>query len=109
MTELASKSCADLGELTALKGEDAEKLRAELAEGWKISGDTLKRRYKTKSFAPALRMANVVGFLAEKEGHHPDISLGWGYVEVEFTTHDVGGLSEKDFICAAKLDAMELG
>ena len=58
--------------------------------------------------AKALMLVNAVGYLAEAQGHHPDIKLGWGYAEVSFTTHSVGGLSENDFICAAKLDAMGL-
>ncbi len=62
-----------------------------------------------KGYAPAHMLANAAAFLAEREGHHPDISFGWGWCEVTFWTHTVGGLSDNDFICAAKLDALVTG
>lgn len=108
MTDLAQKNCDDLGTLEKLGKEGAASFLGHLDSGWTLDGDTLTRRYKTSKFAPALMMANAVGYVAEDQGHHPDMALGWGYLEVKFTTHDVGGLSEKDFICAAKLDAMGL-
>ena len=74
--------------------------------GWELSADAKKisRTYKFKNFKEALAFANKVGAIAEEEGHHPDIELGWGRVRVELSTHAIGGLSENDFIVAAKIN-----
>ena len=110
MTALADKHCTDLPKGTpALTDTEAAALLDQLGEGWWIEGDTLSCRFKTRNFALALEIANRIGELAEAEDHHPDIKLGWGYCEAGFTTHSVGGLSENDFICAARIDALGLG
>jgi len=62
-----------------------------------------------KGYAKAVYHANLAAWLADREGHHPDVAFGWGYCEVTFTTHDLNGLSENDFICAAKLDRLLAG
>lgn len=82
-------------------------LLTELPE-WSVSegSDLIGRDFRFKGFLPALSFANAIGWMAEQEGHHPDLELGWGYVRVRFSTHDVGGLSRNDFICAAKVDAL---
>lgn len=66
----------------------------------------LIREFKFKNFAEALAFVNRVGALAENEGHHPDISFGWGYANIKLFTHAIDGLSENDFILAAKIDAL---
>ncbi len=66
----------------------------------------ISRRFVFKNFAEALAFVNKVGALAESESHHPDISFGWGYVTINLSTHAVDGLSENDFIMAAKIDAV---
>ena len=66
----------------------------------------LFKDFEFKDFAGALAFVNKVGELAEEQGHHPDITFGWGYAEVQLSTHDVGGLSRNDFILAAKIDAI---
>lgn len=73
---------------------------------WRLSHDarTLTRDFSFPNFAEALAFVNQVGAIAESEGHHPDIALGWGKVTVSLTTHAIGGLSENDFIVAAKID-----
>lgn len=85
-------------------------VRQELAElpGWILSEDasTISRRFEFKGFAKAVEMANLAAWLGNKQGHHPDISFGWGYCEVAFTTHDSGGVTENDLICAARLNAL---
>lgn len=75
---------------------------------WKLSDDgkKIRRLFKFPDFAAALKFVNEVGRLAESEGHHPDIYFTWGKVEIELYTHAVGGLSENDFILAAKIDAL---
>lgn len=64
----------------------------------------ITRRFEVKGFARAMQLANLAGWLGEREGHHPDIRFGWGYCEVTFTTHAADGLTDNDLICAAKLD-----
>ncbi|MEY8096380.1 4a-hydroxytetrahydrobiopterin dehydratase [Falsihalocynthiibacter sp. S25ZX9] len=112
MTEvcmLSDKSCAPcqgIGE--AMELSVAQGMMAQLADGWVLADDgkSLTREYRFKGFAKAVYMANTAAFLADQQGHHPDVSFGWGYCRVLFTSHELGGLSENDFICAAKLDQM---
>lgn len=80
-------------------------LRIEL-EGWKdFDGKQIEKVYKFKNFKEALAFVNRVGDIAESEGHHPDINLyGWNKVKLTLSTHAIGGLSENDFILAAKID-----
>ena len=81
-------------------------LAADLS-GWEIvSGRSLRKNFKFPNFAAALAEVNRIGAIAEAEGHHPDILLGWGKVQVEISTHAIAGLSENDFILAAKIDAI---
>jgi 4a-hydroxytetrahydrobiopterin dehydratase len=87
-----------------LSGDEAARLLAEL-DGWTIEGGKhLVRRWKLADFKAALAFVNRIGAIAEREDHHPDIELGWGRVAVELWTHTAGGLTENDFIVAAKID-----
>ncbi|HEY4512016.1 MAG TPA: 4a-hydroxytetrahydrobiopterin dehydratase [Candidatus Paceibacterota bacterium] len=70
---------------------------------WQVENDKLVRKFKFKNFKEALEFVNKVGVLAETEGHHPDISFGWGYVTITLSTHAVKGLSKNDFIMAKKI------
>lgn len=90
-----------------LSRTEAEVLMRELA-GWELAGDTksIGKRLAFPDFAQALAFVDAVGALAESEGHHPDIELGWGRVMLTLTTHAIGGLSENDLIMAAKIDAL---
>lgn len=88
-----------------LSGPEVTELMAALPD-WKLVNHTLFRRLEFKDFAKALRFVNQLSGLAEEEGHHPDISFGWGYAEIELTTHAAGGLSRNDFILAAKVDTL---
>jgi len=83
-------------------------MQAQLGVGWELdkTKGTLTKTLKYKGFAKAVYTANLAAFLGDAEGHHPDVSFGWGYCTVCFTTHAAGGLTENDFICAAKFDAM---
>lgn len=83
---------------------EIEELRKQVPN-WDIEDwHELKRRFKFKNFAEALLFVSKVGALAESEGHHPDITFGWGFAEITLFTHAVDGLSENDFILAAKID-----
>lgn len=107
--ELSDKHCEPCqGGIQAMSAETASDMMDQLHEDWVLadSGAALVRRLEFKGFAKAVYHANLAAFLGDQEGHHPDIRFGWGYCEVEFTTHDAGGLSQNDFICAAKFDRM---
>jgi len=83
------------------------KLLADMS-GWRVSEDGrhLTREWSFKNFARALDFVNQVSVIAEAENHHPDISFGWGYAKITLMTHDVGGLTENDFVLAAKFNAL---
>lgn len=107
-SDLADKTCQPCqGGVAAYDAATAGAMMDQLT-GWELSGDatTITRRFEFKGFAKAVEMANLAAWLGNKQGHHPDISFGWGYCQVTFTTHDAGGLTENDFICAARLDAL---
>jgi 4a-hydroxytetrahydrobiopterin dehydratase len=106
--ELAKRKCIPCrGGTPPLKGESLNELFRQLNEGWKVVDDHhLERDFKFPDFRQALAFTNQVGELAETEGHHPDIHLSWGKVRLVLWTHKIGGLSESDFIFAAKVDEL---
>ncbi len=106
MSALAEKTCIPCREGTApLKGRELQLLVHDLAKGWRVVAEHhLERDFKFPDFKQALAFTNEVGELAESQGHHPDISLSWGKVVVTIWTHKVSGLTESDFILAAKID-----
>jgi 4a-hydroxytetrahydrobiopterin dehydratase len=89
--------------------EQSEAYLKELSPEWMLIDQChmLARTFSFKDFKSALEFVNKVGAIAEEEQHHPDITLGWGNVGVELTTHAIGGLSENDFIVAAKIDELK--
>ena len=108
-SDLADKSCEPCkGGIPPLSPERIAELRADLHADWALGEDatTLTRRLEFKGFAKAVYHANLAAWLADQEGHHPDVAFGWGYCQITFTTHDIGGLSANDFICAAKFDRL---
>ena len=105
MTELAEKNCVPCrGGVPALKGSELAALANQLPEWRVVDEHHLLREFKFKNFRAALEFVNRVGELAEQQGHHPDIFLAWGRVEVTTWTHKINGLTESDFILAAKVD-----
>lgn len=105
---LASKKCVPCeGGTMPLTIQEAETLMKELTD-WTLSPDAKKisKEFKFKNFVGALAFTNSAGAIAEEEGHHPDIALSWGKVGIELSTHSIGGLSENDFILAAKIDTI---
>ena len=105
MSSLAEKECVPSKAGTPpLKGKDLNRLAVELGGGWRVIEEHhLEKEFKFKNFAEALAFTNRVGELAETEGHHPDIFLAWGLVKLTLWTHSINGLSESDFIFAAKV------
>lgn len=105
---LAQKSCTPCrGGVPPLGRDEAEKLRAQ-APDWELVDDAhrIERKFKFENFPQSLAFVNKVGELAEHEGHHPDITFGWGYATVSLYTHKIKGLHENDFIMAAKIDRL---
>jgi 4a-hydroxytetrahydrobiopterin dehydratase len=101
---LSEKACVPCqGGIPPLDVEEAERLLAQ-TPGWSLIQDNtrLEKRFTFNNFSSALAFVNRVGEIAEEEGHHPDISLGWGYANVVYFTHKIGGLHENDFVMAAK-------
>ena len=106
--EWSQKTCTPCqGGIPPLALGEAEALLPQ-APNWRLleSGTRLERRFAFKNFAAALAFVNRVGDLAETEGHHPDITFGWGYANILFYTHKIGGLHENDFIMAAKVNTL---
>lgn len=103
---LAQKDCVPCrGGVPPLKGKDVEKLLKELGGGWQAKNEHhLEKEYKFKNFVQALDFTNKIGAIAEQQGHHPDIYLAWGKVRLTVWTHAVDGLTESDFVLAAKGD-----
>ena len=105
---LAEKKCVPCkGGVPPLKGKELAKLAQELKPDWKVVQEhQLEREFKFKDFREALHFTNRVGELAESQGHHPDIYLTWGKVKVTIWTHKIDGLTESDFVLAAKIDQL---
>ena len=108
MNNLASRDCVPCrGEVQPLQGTEIQKLIKEL-DGWEVvEAHHLRKLFEFKNFREALRLVNRVAALAEEQGHHPDISFGWGRAEITIWTHKIDGLTENDFILAAKIDEQE--
>ena len=107
MSDLASKTCVPCrGGTPPLKGEELDDLRRQIP-GWEVVEEHhLRRHFRFKNFRQALDFVNRVGELAEEQGHHPDVGFGWGYAEVTVYTHKIDGLTESDFILAAKISEL---
>ncbi|HZN55438.1 MAG TPA: 4a-hydroxytetrahydrobiopterin dehydratase [Candidatus Polarisedimenticolaceae bacterium] len=106
MTDLASRSCSPQ-QGPALTADRAKKLLEQLS-GWTMSPDAkeIRRTFKFQSYYATIAFVNAVAWIAHREDHHPDMTVGYNTATVAFSTHSVGGLSENDFISAAKIDAL---
>ncbi len=108
MSGLLSKKCVPCNEdLPPLKKSEAEEYLKEVPE-WNLRDNSKKivREFKFSSFKDAIKFVDTVAKIAEQEGHHPDIHINYKKVNLELTTHNIGGLSENDFIIAAKIDSV---
>ena len=105
MSTLASKTCVPCrGGVPPLKGAGLEELKEQVSLWNVIDEHHLLKSFTFPDFAKALAFVNRVGAIAEEQGHHPDIFLTWGKVEIKTWTHKIDGLTESDFILAAKID-----
>jgi 4a-hydroxytetrahydrobiopterin dehydratase len=109
MNDLTKKKCIPCeGSVIPFDISDIHKYQKKV-DGWDILKDKkqiffLSKKFNFKNFLDSQKFINNVGKISEEEGHHPDISFGWGYAEIKITTHAINGLSENDFILAAKID-----
>lgn len=106
MSDLAEQTCVPCkGGVPPMEADEAERFLARLDDGWDVvETHHLERTYEFPDFAEALAFVNAIGGIAEEQGHHPDIHLAWGRVGVEIWTHKIDGLTESDFVLAAKFD-----
>ena len=110
MSDLAERSCVPCrGGIPPLTSPEIAPLRRQLP-GWSVVNDHhLEREFRFPDFATALAFVDRIGVVAEEEGHHPDIHLTYGHVRVELWTHKIDGLTESDFVLAAKVSALNEG
>jgi 4a-hydroxytetrahydrobiopterin dehydratase len=105
MADLASRECVPCrGGVPPMTGPEIESFIKQL-DGWEVvQAHHLRKSFEFKNYVEALAFVNRISALAEEQGHHPDISFGWGHAEVTIWTHKIDGLTESDFILAAKID-----
>lgn len=109
MDELVTRHCKPCeGGVEPLRPEQARELLQALHEDWNLSEDGLEisRRFEFPAYSRTLGFANAVAWIAISEGHHPVLTVSYGSCDVSYTTHAIGGLSDNDFICAAKIDRL---
>ncbi len=102
---LARERCeACSGRTPPIGADERSALLAELAPGWTVAGAHLGRSVATRAFADAFALATRIALVAEAAGHHPTLTVGWGRLEIDCTTHAIGALSRNDFRLAARID-----
>lgn len=109
MTELAEKRCLPCeGGVAPLSRAEAERYLVKLEKGWRLGDDgrAIEREYRFPDFHRTMAFVNAVAWVAHLENHHPDLEVGYDRLRVRYQTHAIGGLSENDFICAAKIDRL---
>ncbi|HEU4602656.1 MAG TPA: 4a-hydroxytetrahydrobiopterin dehydratase [Steroidobacteraceae bacterium] len=109
MSNLTEKHCKPCeGGVAPLSQDEATRFMAQLQPGWQLieDGKAIKREWTFKNFYRTMSFVNAIAHIANTEDHHPDLEVGYGYCRVRYNTHAIGGLSENDFICAAKVDAL---
>ena len=112
MSDLLNKKCVPCeGGVSAFDISEIHKYQKKV-DGWDVIKKNeiyiLEKKFNFKNFLKSQEFINEVGKIAESEGHHPDISFGWGYAKINITTHAIEGLSENDFILAAKIDQINV-
>jgi 4a-hydroxytetrahydrobiopterin dehydratase len=106
MTSLAQRSCkACAGKLTRLDDAQARNYLNELP-GWQQAGDEIQKTFQFKNYYETMAFVNATAWVSHREDHHPDMEVGYNKCKVRYSTHSVRGLSENDFICAAKIEAL---
>jgi 4a-hydroxytetrahydrobiopterin dehydratase len=106
MNNLSAKKCKSCeGSVAPLDTKAAQELLKQL-DGWKIEGELLQKQFKFKNYYETMVFVNATAWISHREDHHPDLAVGYNACTVSYVTHAIGGLSDNDFICAAKIDAL---
>lgn len=104
--DLTDKHCKPCeGGVPPLTQDEARNLLKEL-DGWELNDKVLSKTFAFKNYYQTIAFVNAVAWMTHREDHHPDMTVGYSKCRVEYTTHAIGGLSDNDFICAAKVDAL---
>ena len=109
MNALAEQRCKPCeGGVAPLPLNEAQALLKQLSDAWKLAADgrSIRAEWKFRNFYHAMSFVNAAAHIANAEDHHPDLEVGYGYCRMTYQTHAIGGLSQNDFICAAKVDAL---
>ena len=109
MNELTSRRCVPCeGGVPALSAAQAQAQMSALSGEWQLAADarSLRREFRFVDFYRTMSFVNALAHIANIEDHHPDLEVGYNYCRVRYNTHSVGGLSDNDFICAAKIDQL---
>lgn len=110
MSDLAEKHCVPCeGGISPLTHEEADRYLKKIAPDWTLAAGSkeLRKDFKFKGYQATMMFVNAVAWIAQQEGHHPDLEVGFNHCLVRYTTHAIGGLSENDFICASKIDKLK--
>ncbi len=106
VSDLATKKCKPCeGGVAPLKQDEVGRLLSQL-QGWELAGGKIGKTFSFTNHYQVMAFVNAAAWISHREDHHPDMSVGYNTCRVEYMTHAIGGLSENDFICAAKLDAL---
>jgi 4a-hydroxytetrahydrobiopterin dehydratase len=108
-SDLIKRHCEPCeGGVPPLESDAATELMKALNGGWRMTpdGHAIVRSFEFTGYHRTISFVNAVAWIAETEGHHPDLKVSYGKVEILYTTHAIGGLSQNDFICAAKIDRL---
>lgn len=104
--DLSGRKCKPCeGGVAPLRSAEIDNLLKQL-DGWEYANGAISKTYTFKNYYQTMAFVNATAWISHREDHHPDLGVGYGKCRVEYSTHAIGGLSENDFICAAKIDAL---
>lgn len=106
ISKLSAKQCKPCTSHTVKLDDEQARLYLNCLSNWEIKQGRLRKEIKLADFQQALALANEIGPIAEAQNHHPDLNIGWGFLQITIYTHAIKGLSENDFILAAKIDRL---
>lgn len=107
MNDLTQRKCSPLPkDASPLPPEHAESLLGQLRQPWNMHDQSISYDFIFKNFHETMAFVNALAWVAHQQDHHPDLEIGYKHCKVHYSTHSVGGLSENDFICAAKIEAL---
>lgn len=106
MTHLTARRCKPCEGGVAPLTPDEIALLIKQLKGWQFAGGVIAKTYSFRNYHETMAFVNATAWISHREDHHPDLTVGYNQCRVEYHTHAIGGLSENDFICAAKVDAL---